>query len=134
MIKSEQDRESEIARLTGLIKGLEAENQRLSKDLKQRPGSSFHHKARNLIRTLPDLLGPNRNFRAACFRQIIYPDIMGTFRGGVICIFFWRQNKNGNHSRSAKIYHNLKAPSVALETLTACTWDIRRYSGNGEIR
>jgi hypothetical protein len=33
MIKSEQDHESEIARLNGLVKGLEAENQRLSKDL-----------------------------------------------------------------------------------------------------
>ena len=33
MIKSEQDHESEMARLTGLVKGLEAENQRLSKDL-----------------------------------------------------------------------------------------------------
>lgn len=33
MIKSEQDHEAEIARLNGLIKGLEAENQRLSKDL-----------------------------------------------------------------------------------------------------
>jgi len=33
MIKSEQDHEAEIARLNGLVKGLEAENQRLTKDL-----------------------------------------------------------------------------------------------------
>ena len=33
MVKSEQDREAEIDRLKGLIKGLEAENQRLTKDL-----------------------------------------------------------------------------------------------------
>jgi len=33
MVKSEQEHEAEIARLNGLIKGLEAENQRLSKDL-----------------------------------------------------------------------------------------------------
>ena len=33
MIKSEQEHEAEIARLNGLIKGLEAENHRLTKDL-----------------------------------------------------------------------------------------------------
>jgi hypothetical protein len=33
MVKSEQEHEAEIDRLNGLIKGLEAENQRLTKDL-----------------------------------------------------------------------------------------------------
>jgi hypothetical protein len=56
MVKSEQDHEAEIARLNGLIKGLETENQRLSKDLeaatRERPSSES-------TRSYSDIAGPS---------------------------------------------------------------------------
>ena len=56
MIKSEQDHEAEIARLNGLIKGLEMENQRLSKDLgaatRESPSSESTH-------SYSDIAGPS---------------------------------------------------------------------------
>jgi hypothetical protein len=56
MIKSEQDHEAEIGRLNGLIKGLEAENQRLTKDLE---AASREPLSSEITQSYSDIAGPS---------------------------------------------------------------------------
>jgi len=55
MIKAEQEHQAEVARLSAIAKGLEAENARLSKDLEQKHGE---HTSPQSTESYSDLGGP----------------------------------------------------------------------------
>ncbi len=55
MIKAEQEHQAEVARLSAIVKGLEAENVRLSKDLEQKHSE---HTSPQITESYSDLGGP----------------------------------------------------------------------------